>query len=51
MVKKARGACHGDQADHRNGYSKNTVLTDVVKIEIAVPRDRAAIFDPRLIAK
>jgi putative transposase len=38
-------------ANHRNGYSKKTVLTDAAKIEIAVPRDRAGTFDPQLIAK
>ena len=32
--------------NHRNGYSKRTVLTDAAKIEIAVPRDRAETFDP-----
>jgi putative transposase len=40
-----------NQANHRNGYSKKTVLTDAAKIEIAVPRDRAGTFDPQLIAK
>jgi putative transposase len=35
----------------RNGYSSKTVLTDSGKLEIAVPRDRAATFDPQLIAK
>ena len=31
--------------------SVKTVLTDSGKLEIAVPRDRAASFDPQLIAK
>jgi putative transposase len=37
--------------NHRNGYSKKSVLTDTGKLEIEVPRDRAATFDPQLIAK
>ncbi len=40
-----------NQANHRNGYSKKTVLTDGANIEIAVPRDRAGTFDSQLIAK
>jgi putative transposase len=35
----------------RNGYGKKTVLTDTSRIEIEVPRDRLATFDPQLIAK
>lgn len=35
----------------RNGYGKKTVLTDTSRIEIDVPRDRQASFDPQLIAK
>src|SRR5687768_10412939 len=35
----------------RNGYGKKTVLTDTSRIEIEVPRDRLATFDPPLIAK
>jgi len=37
--------------NHRNGYSKKSVLTDTGKLEIEVPRDRAGTFDPQLIAK
>src|SRR5512134_2048542 len=37
--------------NRRNGYGAKTVLTDSGKLEIAVPRDRAATFDPQLIAK
>jgi putative transposase len=40
-----------NRANHRNGYSKKTVLMDAARIEIAVPRDRAGTFDPQLIAK
>src|SRR5215218_6804875 len=35
----------------RNGYGKKTVLTDTGRIELAVPRDRQASFDPQLIAR
>lgn len=35
----------------RNGYSRKTVLTDTGKIELDIPRDRRASFDPQLIAK
>src|SRR3954451_5465577 len=35
----------------RNGYGKKTVLTDTARIELSVPRDRHASFDPQLIAR
>ena len=35
----------------RNGYGRKTVLTDTGTIDLAVPRDRLATFDPQLIAK
>ena len=35
----------------RNGYGRKTVVTDTARIELAVPRDRQASFDPQLIAK
>jgi putative transposase len=35
----------------RNGYGKKTVIIDTCQIELAVPRDRQARFDPQLIAK
>jgi putative transposase len=37
--------------NHRNGYSKKTVLTDNSQIELEVPRDRRGTFEPQLIAK
>ena len=40
-----------DGANSRNGYGKKTVLTDTGRIELEVPRDRQASFDPQLIAK
>ena len=43
----------GDGADQirRNGCGKKTVITDSGQIELEVPRDRQARFDPQLIAK
>src|SRR3954447_3599354 len=35
----------------RNGYGRKTVLTDTGKIDLEIPRDRLATFDPQLIAK
>jgi len=43
----------GDEqaGNSRNGYGRKTVMTDTGKIDIDVPRDRQASFDPQLIAK
>ena len=45
----------GEPADgkpnHRNGYSKKSVLTESSKLDIRVPRDREGTFDPKLIAR
>ena len=42
----------GDKAgNHRNGYSKKTVLTDNEALELSIPRDRRGTFEPQLIAK
>jgi putative transposase len=41
----------GGADNSRNGYGKKTVLTDTGKVELEVPRDRRATFDPQLIAK
>jgi len=35
----------------RNGYGRKTVLTQTGKLELEIPRDRRATFDPQLIAK
>ncbi len=35
----------------RNGYGAKTVLTGTGKLELQIPRDRLATFDPQLIAK
>jgi putative transposase len=37
--------------NRRNGYGRKTVVTDTGTIELEVPRDRQASFDPQLIAK
>jgi putative transposase len=39
------------RGNHRNGYSKKSVLTGTSKVAIEVPRDRAGTFVPQLIAK
>jgi transposase-like protein len=41
----------GGQANHRNGHSGKTVLTDEGAVRIDVPRDRAGTFEPQLIPK
>jgi putative transposase len=40
-----------DGANHRNGTSGKTVLTDDGPVELAVPRDRAGTFEPVLVPK
>jgi transposase-like protein len=40
-----------DSTNHRNGTSGKTVLTDDGPLALAVPRDRAGTFEPRLIGK
>ena len=44
------GAGAGD-GNSRNGYGRKTVTTEGGKMELAIPRDRQASFDPQLIAK
>jgi putative transposase len=39
------------QGNCRNGASAKTILTEDGAVEIAVPRDRAGSFEPRLVAK
>ena len=42
----------GEEAGNtRNGYGRKTVTTETGRIELAIPRDRQATFDPQLIAK
>ena len=40
-----------EPGNRRDGYGKKTVITDTGQIELEVPRDRQARFDPQLIAK
>ena len=40
-----------EDGNSRNGYGRKTVVTDTGKIDLEVPRDRRATFDPQLIAK
>jgi putative transposase len=37
--------------NHRNGFSKKTVLTENSQVDLAIPRDRHGTFEPQLIAK
>src|SRR3954447_856200 len=41
----------GDGGNTRNGYGRKTVLIGTGKIDLEIPRDRLASFDPQLIAK
>jgi putative transposase len=46
------GVSNGEKAgNHRNGYSKKTVLTENEALELSIPRDRRGTFEPQLIAK
>ena len=40
-----------DGGNSRNGHRTKTVLTDTGPVEIAVPRDRDASFEPKIVAK
>ena len=40
-----------DGGNSRNGHRAKTVLTDVGPVEISVPRDRDASFEPKIVAK
>jgi len=40
-----------DGGNSRNGQRDKTVLTDAGKVEISVPRDRDASFEPKIVAK
>jgi transposase-like protein len=39
------------QANHRNGSTPKTVLTDDDAVTLAIPRDRAGTFEPQLVPK
>ncbi len=38
-------------SNHRNGYSKKTVIGEEGEMEVSIPRDRAGSFEPLMIAK
>lgn len=40
-----------EAGNRRNGYGRKTVITGEGKLELAIPRDRQASFDPQLIGK
>jgi transposase-like protein len=40
-----------EQANHRNGSTPKTVLTDQGAIPLEIPRDRAGSFEPKLVPK
>jgi putative transposase len=40
-----------DGGNSRNGHRAKTVLTDTGPVDISVPRDRDASFEPRMVAK
>jgi len=44
-------ASEAEAGNSRNGYGRKTVLTGTGSLELEIPRDRRASFDPQLIAK
>ncbi len=50
-LSESDGGGNPGKPNHRNGKSAKTVLTDDGPLRIAVPRDRAGDFEPRLIGK
>jgi putative transposase len=47
----AQDRAAGDGKNHRNGSTRKRVLTDDSHVEVTIPRDREARFDPVLIGK
>lgn len=47
----ASEADQGKSGNHRNGTSTKTVLTPNGELELEIPRDRHATFEPQLVAK
>jgi transposase-like protein len=47
----ARDATGADAGNHRNGTSPKTVLTPGGALDLDIPRDRLATFEPQLVAK
>jgi putative transposase len=47
----AGSASNGEvSSNHRNGYSKKTVITDTSQAKPEIPRDRRGTFEPQLIS-
>src|SRR3954466_10282772 len=46
-----KGGAPDGRGNRRNGYGAKTVLTGTGKLDLQIPRDRLATFDPQLIAK
>src|SRR6195952_2647608 len=44
-------AGEGGTGNGRNGYGRKTVVTDTGKLDLQIPRDRQATFDPQLLAR
>jgi putative transposase len=51
LAGEAQAGDSSGTGNHRNGYSKKTVLTDTESVELSIPRDRKGTFEPQLIAK
>src|SRR3954470_24661304 len=47
----AQDRASGEGRNHRNGATRKRVLTDDGHVEVTIPRDREARFDPVLIGK
>ena len=41
----------GKSKNYRNGYSKKTVKTQMVEVDVKIPRDRNGEYEPKIIAK
>lgn len=41
----------GDDRNYRNGYSKKNIRTSFGDVDVSVPRDRKAEFEPRIVKK
>src|SRR3954447_4998882 len=44
------GQAAAGKANHRNGYSRKSVLAENAKLDLRIPRDREGTFDAKLIA-
>ena len=51
LAAERSGAAGEGRGNHRNGTSRKTVLTGTGKLDLQIPRDRQASFEPQLIAK